>query len=64
MKNIHYIILSLLVLVSNSCERTIDFEGPKEETANDMVINALAVADGQLIVYLNRAYLVNKTPTQ
>lgn len=64
MKKIHYIILFLLVLVSTSCERTIDFEGPKEETANDVVINALAVADGELIVYLNRAYLVNKTPTQ
>ena len=64
MKNIHYIFILLLVLANTSCERTIDFEGPKEETASDLVVNALAVEGCPLTVFLNRAYLVNKTPTQ
>lgn len=64
MKATYFSLLLMMLVMGSSCERTIDFEGPKEETANDMVINALAVADGQLTVFLNRAYLVDKTPTQ
>ena len=64
MKATYFSLLLLMLLMGSSCERTIDFEGPKDETANDMVINALAVADGQLTVFLNQAYLVDKTPTQ
>ena len=64
MKATYFSLLLLILIISSSCERTIDFEGPKEETANNIVINALAVADGQLTVFLNRAYLVDKTPTQ
>jgi hypothetical protein len=64
MKTKYYSLLLLLLLIGSSCERTIDFDGPDEETANDMVINALAVADGQLTVFLNRAYLVDKAPSQ
>ena len=63
MKATYFSLLLMMLVMGSSCERTIDFEGPKEETANDMVINALAVADGQLTVFLNRAYLVDKTPT-
>ncbi len=64
MRAIPYISLVLLALLGSACERNLDFEGPKVETANDLVINALAVADGALTVYLNRSYLVNKAPTQ
>jgi hypothetical protein len=64
MKTTSYILLIAVALLSSACERNLDFEGPKDETANDFVINALAVADGALTVYLNRSYLVNKAPTQ
>jgi len=64
MKTLYTISLLLLLFIGTACERTIDFEGPKEETANDMVVNALAVEGGRLTVFVNRAYLVNQTPTQ
>lgn len=64
MKASSYIMFIAAALLGSACERTLDFEGPKEETTNDLIINALAVEGGDLKVFLNRAYLVNKTPTQ
>jgi hypothetical protein len=62
MKAVNYILMLLLVLIGSACERTLEFEDPADETANDIVVNAVAVAGTPFKVYLNRAYLVNKIP--
>ena len=43
MKASSYIMFIAAALLGSACERTLDFEGPKEETTNDLIINALAV---------------------
>lgn len=63
MKAKYYIILLLIALIGSACERNLEFEDPADETINDIVVNAVAVAGTPIKVYLNRAYLVNKIPS-
>ena len=63
MKKINYIALFFIVLFGSACERTLDFKGPDTETDTDMIINAFAIEGTSLIVYLNRAYLIDKVPS-
>ena len=51
---------SLLLL--SACEQDVEFEGPAEEVADDIVINAVAVEGEPLMVYLNHAYPIGKQP--
>lgn len=62
MKQINLLLLLGLALFSISCERDLDFSTPSEETAGDLVVNAVAVADAPFTLYLNKAYPVGKTP--
>ena len=63
MKAKYYIIFFLISLIGSACERTLDFEDPADESVNDLTINAVAIAGTTLKVYLNHAYLINKTPS-
>ena len=63
MKTIYYIPMMLLALLVSACERTLEFDPPTIETDNDMVINAVAVADTSFTVYLNQAYPVSESPS-
>ena len=62
MKAVKYILILLVALIGSACERNLEFEDPADETVNDIVVNAVAVAGLPFKVYLNRAYLVNKIP--
>lgn len=63
MKNRYPILLLLSALLCSACERTLDFEGPENEKATDLVINGTAVVGTQLTVYLSRAYQIDKVPS-
>ncbi|MBR1940732.1 MAG: DUF4249 family protein [Bacteroidaceae bacterium] len=56
------IILLLMMLVGTACERTLEFDDPTQAAADDMAVNAIAVAGTPFKVYLNHVYLVNKIP--
>ena len=57
------ILMTLLCLMAFcACEKDVEFEGPAEEVANDMVINAVAVEDEPLTVFLNHAYPIGQKP--
>lgn len=56
-------ILLTLAFLCGACEKELDFKGVEQETENDVVINALAVAGKPLKVMVSQAYQVGKTPT-
>ena len=56
------ILLMLFCVCLTACEKDVEFEGPAEEAADDMVINAVAVEGEPLTVYLNHAYPIGKQP--
>ncbi|MCR4765114.1 MAG: DUF4249 domain-containing protein [Bacteroidaceae bacterium] len=62
MKSKIILILSCIVFAFSACEKELDFKGVTTEEANDIIINALAVAGKPLKVMVSRAYLVGKTP--
>ena len=63
MKHTYPILLLLSALLCGACERTLDFEGPENEKATDLVINGTAVAGTPLTVYLSRAYQIDRVPS-
>ncbi|MCR5574721.1 MAG: DUF4249 domain-containing protein [Bacteroidaceae bacterium] len=56
------ILLMLFGVLVSACEKDVEFEGPAEEAANDIVINAVAFEGEPLAVYLNHAYPIGKQP--
>lgn len=56
------ILLMLFCVLMSACEKEMEFEGPAEETANDIVINAVAVENEPLRVFLNHAYAIGQQP--
>ena len=59
----YFILLLFLALLCGACERTLDFEGPENEKATDLIINGTAVAGTPLTVFLSRAYQIDKVPS-
>ena len=57
------LILIAAALLCGACERTLDFEGPENEKATNLVINGTAVVGNPLTVYLSRAYQIDQVPS-
>lgn len=55
-------LLPICLLAFFACEKEVEFESPSEQTAVDVVINAVAVEGEPLTVFLNHAYSIGKQP--
>ncbi len=56
-------LLPICLLTFFACEKEVEFESPSEQTAADIVMNAVAVEGEPLRVFLNYAYPMGQQPT-